>query len=311
MAMDGAPETAFPRHVAVETVSTCNARCVFCPHPLLEKNKDHQQMSEKTFEKIIEECAEYNELEMITLSFQNEPLTDPRLFERISYVRQKTQDKVKIVLVTNGALLRGRRLEQLLDNPPDILKISFNGLTQEEYESTMVGLRFKRTMSNIDTLVESLRGRDRPVVQINCVYTKEAEKRGPRAIKAFWAEKGVQLHIINVENRAGTMKDLQSAFSNKTWNLRTWCKRPEEQLSVWPTGDVALCCADWRKEVKLGNVNDMSLYEIWHGATISHYRQMLRSGRASDLDLCKDCMAAEIEFDGVTYKEFGKTAESL
>ncbi len=306
----GAAPTEFPRLLSIETVSTCNARCVFCPHPLLDKNANAESMSDATFERIIREVAIHDDLEVLSLSFQNEPLTDPRLFARIATVR-RLAPRVKICIVTNGALLYGRRLEQLLANPPDLIKISVNGITAAEYESTMVGLQFERVMANIDALIARTSGHAIPDLQINSVYTEAAAATGLHALHEFWRAKGIRLHVMNLENRAGMLQSLERELSGQTWNVRSWCKRPEEQLSVWPNGDVALCCADWTKEVVLGNVHTTSLRNIWHGRTLSAYRAVLRSGQVSDLHPCNVCTAAEAVVDGATYTELGKLAEAL
>ena len=275
---DGAPRTAFPRLLSVETVSTCNARCVFCPHPLLDKNASSETMADATFERVIREAAQHDELEVLTLSFQNEPLTDPNLFARIATVRALAP-RLKVCIVTNGALLYGHRLEALLANPPDLIKISVNGITAEEHEATMVGLKFDRVIANIEALIARTRGSAIPDLQINTVFTEAAAATGLRRLREFWDAKGIRLHVMNLENRAGVLQPLQGALSTQEWNVRSWCRRPEEQLSVWPNGDVALCCADWTKEVVLGNVNSMSLRDIWHGRTLSYYRSVLRSGQ--------------------------------
>jgi radical SAM protein with 4Fe4S-binding SPASM domain len=305
----GAAPTAFPRLVSIETVSTCNAQCVFCPHPLLGKNAHPETMADATFERIVREVAAHEEVEVLSLSFQNEPLTDPHLFSRIATVRALAP-RLKICIVTNGALLTGHRLEALLADPPDLIKISVNGITADEYEATMVGLKFDRVMANIDALIARTRGQAIPDLQINTVYTEAAAATGLRTLHEFWKAKGIRLHVMNLESRAGMLQSLQQ-HSAQEWHVRSWCKRPEEQLSVWPNGDVALCCADWTKEVVLGNVHDTSLQDIWHGRTMNYYRAVLRSGDVGGLHPCNVCTAAEAVVDGAVYTELGKLAEAL
>lgn len=308
---DGRPHTPFPRLISVETIGTCNARCTFCPHPSLDKNAKRERMSLATFDRIAAECALHPDLEVVTLSFQNEPLTDRRIFKLIGRFRAATGGRVKLAIVTNGSMLTPRRVDELLENPPDLLKISVTGISDADYESLMVGLKFSRTQRYITALMERIRGLPRPDVQINCVYTDEVRRVGVRQVAEFWAERGLRVHVMNLENRNGALQDFRAKLPEQRWNVRTWCKRPEEQLSVWPNGDVALCCADWKKEVILGNVNFTPLQDIWHGHSLNRFRKGLRAGKTALLHPCNTCMAAEIEFEGSQYVEFGKRAEAL
>ena len=298
--------TDFPRYVSIETYSACNSKCTFCPHPLLDKNRSPKRMSDIVFEKIIKECSIYDDLQMITLSFQNEPLMDQTLFDKISYVRNVTREKPKICIVTNGSLLTSVRLNKLLQNPPDILKISVYGIDKETYEKTMIGLNFEKTINNIRNLIALTQNMEKPKIQINVVYTDEIDKTGIQKISQYWMEKGLKPHFMNVENRAGTLMNKKQTFSNNKWRVRTWCQRPMKQLSIFPNGDVVLCCADWKREVILGNVSNKTLREIWFGNTINHYRSKLNKGEIKDLNPCNKCMQADAVINGQDIIEFAK-----
>ena len=307
----GRPLTSFPAMVAVETVSMCNAACTFCPHSTSGKNEHRETMSESLFEKILADCAGQADLTTFNLSFQNEPLMDPRLFERLRAARRALGSAVMISMVTNGSLLRGRRLQALLADPPDLLKISVTGIDAATYEAGMKNLRFHVTLKNLDNLLTVAHQHGGPRIVINCVMTAAMEAVGIRAIHDFWNERGAQVHVMNLENRAGALAADQLAAHEGRLQPRAWCKRPEEQLSIWPNGDVALCCADWTKQIVLGNVESDSLQTIWWGETIGRFRDGLRHGHGDTLSPCDHCTAAEVSFEGQTYAELGKLAEQL
>jgi hypothetical protein len=307
----GAPLTSFPSIVAVETVSMCNAACTFCPHPVSGKNEHQQSMTADLFTKIVTECAEEPDLRTFNLSFQNEPLMDPHVFARLRQARQTLREGVTISMVTNGSLLRGRRLQALLADPPDLLKISVTGIDADVYEADMRNLRFHVTLANIENLLTLARERGGPEVVINCVMTAAMETIGVRAIRDFWAQRGAQVHVMNLENRAGALPDEQLAGHEGRLNARSWCKRPEQQLSIWPDGAVALCCADWTRQVVLGTTQTQTLKEIWHHQTIGRFRDALRNGRGDTLSPCDNCTSAEVTFEGQTYVELGDLAEQL
>lgn len=301
----------FPKLISIETINTCNARCTFCPHPILKKNNNIRMINGELFTKIIQECSKYEDLEVITLSFQNEPLMDPYLFHRIRYVREVLNQKVKICFVTNGYLFNDDKLREFENNPPDILKYSIYGIDKITYENTMVGLKFERTLNQLKSVINISKHIGKPYIQINIVYTDEISNIKYKNILDYWEKYNVNVQFVNVENRAGIFKEYQKSFSINNWRNRIWCQRPFRQLSVWPDGNVALCCADWIGEVKLGNVNKISLYNIWNGNIINYYRIKLLTGDIKDLNPCNKCMQADIVIDGEEILEYNnyKTIE--
>ena len=53
-------------------------------------------------------------------------------------------------------------------------------------------------------------------------------------------------------------------------------------------GDVLLCCNDWNKTIKAGNVNKKPLDELWHGKTFNAIRDNLKVGNRCDKP-CDKC----------------------
>lgn len=72
-----------------------------------------------------------------------------------------------------------------------------------------------------------------------------------------------------------------------------FCALPFTDLHISYTGEVNLCCFDAHGKVRMGDVAETPLVEIWRSALFAHHRSaLLRSGRA-ELDLCRHC-----DFDG-------------
>jgi MoaA/NifB/PqqE/SkfB family radical SAM enzyme len=107
--------------VMLETSTTCNAKCKFCPTNRLKP----EIMPQTLFYKIINDLAQMNFSGKILPYNRNEPLTDPFIFERLRYIREKLP-KSKIFFSTNGFLLNEDKIEKLLDLQPIDLRISIH-----------------------------------------------------------------------------------------------------------------------------------------------------------------------------------------
>jgi hypothetical protein len=60
--------------------------------------------------------------------------------------------------------------------------------------------------------------------------------------------------------------------------------------AVLHTGEVVLCCMDWRREAVLGDINEQSLAAIWRGDRRRQVMAMLQGEREAPPDfLCKRC----------------------
>lgn len=78
-------------------------------------------------------------------------------------------------------------------------------------------------------------------------------------------------------------------------------------LSILPNGDVGLCAEAYRSnDLKFGNINQQSLYDIWNGEKMQQFRNSL----FCELDgVCSDCRVKEICWGGcraIALKKYGK-----
>jgi hypothetical protein len=89
----------------IELSSICNLACRYCPHPKLQRPKDH--MSWETFERTLEHVAYYVEKGTqteVSLTGIGEAILHPRFIEAVFRVREVIQGR-QITLATNGVEL--------------------------------------------------------------------------------------------------------------------------------------------------------------------------------------------------------------
>jgi radical SAM protein with 4Fe4S-binding SPASM domain len=60
-------------------------------------------------------------------------------------------------------------------------------------------------------------------------------------------------------------------------------------MYILASGDVVLCCMDWRRQVVLGNAGRQSLRNIWNGESYRRIRRLHIEGRDGEISLCRRC----------------------
>ena len=89
----------FPILFQIQTVNRCNADCQMCPYSTTTAQNSLMQMEQKLFKRLIDEIGSRNNVELIVLSLQNEPLVDKRIVDRAKYIKTNAPN-VKLELVS-------------------------------------------------------------------------------------------------------------------------------------------------------------------------------------------------------------------
>lgn len=287
----------FPRFIEFQTHSYCNSRCLYCPYELVEKeNFEKGYMEEDLFEKIIEECSNYN-IERMIPYLNNEPFIDKNYINRIRLIREKMPN-VFIEIATNAELLTEEIAEALFDLTVDEVRMSIHGLNKETYNTMMKGLEYDKVYSNVEKLLEVREKKGGKTnlaavcLKANIISRPELEK-----IREHWESKDIEFMIFDVMDRAGNVeKDPLGQFDNRKLKEKVkGCKfnRPLERIHILFNGDVISCDHDWRRENILGNIKASSIYEVWNGDNYKRFREYSHHEKSSPTNfICKRCSLA-------------------
>ena len=163
----------------------------------------------------------------------------------------KTLANHKTELVTNGDLLNKKNLIEIYDNGLDHMVVSlYDGPHQiEKFEKLF-------NSADLDPSQYSLRNR----------WFNEEEEYG-----------------LMLTNRAGVIKQ------GKAVDISKGCNYTFYSLQLDWNGDVLLCCQDWSKNFKFGNILFNDLKEIWSGEMFNKYRKVHLHSR--EIAPCKSCNA--------------------
>jgi radical SAM protein with 4Fe4S-binding SPASM domain len=275
----------FASEIQIQTNTVCNATCIMCPYPEVSKEFTHGWMQEDLYREILDQCAKEPTLWRIEPFLMNEPFTDKRLVDWIALAKEKVRHAV-VTVTTNGTLVRPKIADRLVNSGLDAIWFSFNGATKATFEKIM-GVSYDTVVQNMDYLLsirpESLR------VFTNMIETLPMEPEIMENIHR-WQQRGVQSGPSKLVNRAGNVSNFTELNYRPLGSEATHiCDLLYHKLYVLYTGEVVLCCMDWRRKVILGNVREQSLRDIWRGERYQHYRRLHEEGRSSELDLCSSC----------------------
>ena len=135
----------FPKFLQFETATTCNAKCIMCPHSKMERRGNRASWS--TIGKIIQEAVP--KVDMVCPFLMQEPLVEPRLVQVLANIRARNP-KAQTVLYSNMNALTTEQTIKIIDyDLLNELHISFYGPTEALYNKWQPPLNWQRTRDNI------------------------------------------------------------------------------------------------------------------------------------------------------------------
>lgn len=283
-----------PLDINIETFSFCPMKCTFCCNRIFERKKSI--MDNILFEKIVKEYVELFGGGTLSIgAMQSDFLSDPLLFNRLKVIEKY---KTKIYLYSTTPLVSLAKYTDIeviqILKLFDYLQISVEGYNQDTYYN-MSGINGFRTLR--EQLIRIKR-----IIDQNSI---------PIKIELYFRVQDV-FETINSEffqmcKKMFTISDIKTDFfswfgsikendipvgaklykKDNTKNTED-CVVPHSSLSVQATGNVVGCgCIDWLEQNIIGNCNEQSLDEIWHGEKNRSFQQSF--SKRNIPKICKEC----------------------
>lgn len=285
---------ALPTQLAIETVNRCNAACVMCPYPTLERQKG--VMSSEVHRLIVDKVAAWGApIQFITHAGMGEPFLDKTIFEKVVYEKQ-VFPAAKVAIYSNASVLDEKRAENVFQSGLDILSVSLNAFSKEVYEKVMK-LPFERTQENLHRFIARNEELGKPVkIHASLVPTEHHSKEEIEAFRSYWSPR-VDSVIIPPLIGWGGFFDL--GIHKKQYP----CRYIWQVLQIDWDGTVAMCCEDYETKFPLGNLTKQHPQEVYNSKMFQAQRRRQVDGDFNMPSICKDC----IESHGVA-REFWKNA---
>lgn len=289
-----------PLVVQIFSIYACNLSCKFC-HFGLDKDKrpficSHKVMDLSLYKKCIDDMSSFNrKINLLRFCPTGEPLMDKNIIEMVEYAAKK-QVAENIEILTNGLLLTNTLSRKLVESGITRLRISIYGVNASMYQKICgKKIDFDKLVENIrffyDLKVKSKRKISLYIKTMNCALADEREKEQFIEIfKDICDAYAIEQVIPTVDGidysqwiDEGKPNTNTMGFVLPSINV---CPLPFYLFTINPDGMVIPCCKDYKSPI--GNANNESLSQIWHGAMRSYQRRML-DGVAKSEKICANC----------------------
>lgn len=286
----------------IETTNYCNMTCVMCPRTSLMTRKNiwidddifmkalaevRSQPAEK-FEAFLDfvkskyhlsndsrdENAFYFRVvsRCLILHGYGEPLLDKNIVAR---VRACTERGIPTYFSCVPANITVERAEELMQAGLTVLKFSMDGL-DDELQKQVRGPRnnFEKSYRTILDVLKLKAERNYPtqIVPTMIALSDDPEARDMHEkFRALWERYDVFAYVKSQDNRWYYEGD--PAIQNRSHYHQQYCEYPWTSLTVMADGSVVPCTQDYDTELRLGNIHENSLEDIWNGEEYRRLRE--------------------------------------
>jgi len=280
-----------PQTLCIEGTNICNARCVFCAYPQMERRK--QAMPMEDFKRVV---AQYLEMGGRTISLSpivGDPLVDKFLFERLDHLMAEPGVS-EIIFYTNAILMTPDKAELLLRYASKLhVHVSWGGFDRETWNTIMGVEKFEAARDGVLAMLE-LKDRTgtrlRFTLDLRCPLSK---CRGElwEQLDTYRMQGLVNIKFMtDYDSWAGKVKPEALESVGLTPREMPYKKGACRLLFTTPVvladGRVNACgCRDVDAELIVGNVKEEPLADIWAGEPITELIERHEQGDYPDVCL--------------------------
>jgi len=280
--------TNYPLHLDIELSGICNLKCEFCFQNGLI-NQPLGFMDVELFKQIIDDGVK-NGLCAIKLQIRGESFLHPRLFECISYAKNKGVLDVQIT--TNATLLNRNNIQEIIESGLDAIIFSVDSHHGNSFVQKNNSERYSSTEKSIKELLKyRLKlGRQKPWIRLQSSIPqldRDSFLKTKNYLKMKFPEADIFVvnRIYNYNNDIDAFPDLHINYELEP------CNYLMHRLAIFWNGDITICCADYNNKINLGNVAFKNIKEIWLSARMNAFRQLHKNDKRKDMSPCKHCGA--------------------
>ena len=277
-----------PFRIDIEPTNKCNFHCTMCPESRPDYRSAagyYQDMTPETFDHIVDDLATWGKIKSLKFYNVGEPLLNRHL---PAMIRQATDAGIaeRTELTTNLSVLTEASARALVRSGLDYVRISIYGLDPEQHRRitgnpiTPEQIREKARMFR---QIRSDEHSTTPRLFAKCFATSAEE------VQRFYELYAGVVDETGVETLHNWGNGMMQLDQGKQEPNQTPCAAPFYSLAIHANGDVSPCCVDWQSQLKIGNVNQTHLWQIWNSHALERIQVKHLTGQRPELSACVHC----------------------
>jgi len=282
-----------PRGLHIEGTNVCNARCVFCAYPQMERRK--QTMSMEDFRRVVGEYVAMGGHHVSLTPIVGDPFVDKHLFERLDWLMQLEAIR-GISFYTNAILMTPEKSRRLLDYAAKLhVHVSWGGFDEHTWNTIMGVAKFAEARDAVLAFLDLKRESGSPIPFTLALRCPDEACHGSLFDTLDRARRDGLVEIAGMpdyDSWAGAIgPDALTAVGLRPRRMpykKGACELLFTKPVVLADGRVNACaCRDVEAELIVGDVRAQPLADIWAGPAIDELIE--RHERGDYPDVCRRC----------------------
>lgn len=282
-----------PRGLHVEGTNICNAECVFCAYPQMERKKT--TMSMEDFRRVVEQYLAMGGRHVSLTPIVGDPFVDKHVFERLDLLMNEPRVH-GISFYTNAILMTPEKSARLMQYAAKLhVHVSWGGFDEQTWNAIMGVPKFAAARDAVRGFLAEKRRTGTPIRFTLALRCPDSACTGPLWDEFAAARKEGLVEIAGMpdyDSWAGKVKPAELAKVGLRPRRMPYKRGACELLFTKPVvlanGDVNACaCRDVEAELVVGNVKTEPLSAIWAGKKIDEL--IAAHERGEYPDVCKRC----------------------
>jgi len=271
----------YPPYLQIEPTSICNFRCVFCYQTDNSFNKRSQgymgHMNFDTFKLIVDQ-AEGN-IEFISLASRGEPLACPDIKKMLSYTKGKF---LNLKINTNASLLDEKMSYAILESGVKTIVFSADAADSKLYSELRVNGKLEKIVKNIEKFQEirSKHFNSKIITRVSGVKVKKEQKI--EKMNKFWGNLVDQVAFVDYV-------PWENVYQSQKINIDKPCSDLWRRMFIWWNGDTNPCDVDYKSKLKVGNIKENDIKELWSSKYYATLRNQHNKKNRSKISPCNRC----------------------
>ena len=272
----------YPPNVQIEITSICNFRCIFCYQTDNQFNKKSGgfmgHMNFEVFKKIIDELE--GNVQFLTLASRGDPLICKDFNKMIKYTKGKF---LGLKINTNASMLTEDKAKSILESEVCTLVISADAAEEKNYSKYRVNGDLNRIVKNLKKfhqIKKDFYPDSKIITRVSGV--KFDKEQNYEKMKEFWGSMVDQVAFVNY-------LPWENAYNSKPNNLNTPCSDLWRRMFIWWDGSVNPCDVDYKSSLKISNVKDEKIKDIWNSKKYNNLREKHLNNQRQKINICSKC----------------------